>query len=97
MKNSEVYHGANISKQHFSKIMSNKDYQPKKNTVCALAIALHLDIPGANTLLEKAGYTLSKSSRFDRAVEYFLIHKMYNIVENNIYMDENHLENLGTQ
>lgn len=97
LKNSDVYHGANISKQHFSKIMSNRNYHPTKNTACALAIALHLDIETAGALLEKAGLVLSKSSRFDLAVEYFLLHRMYNIVSDNIILDENHLEQLGTQ
>ena len=97
MKNSDVYHGANISKQHFSKIMSNKDYHPTKNTACALAIALHLDIAKTEALLEKAGLVLSDSSRFDLAVDYFIRNRMYNIVEDNIILDENDLELLGTQ
>ena len=97
MKNSDVYHGANISKQHFSKIISNRNYRPTKNTACALAISLHLDLETTNALLEKAGMILSRSSRFDLAVEYFILHKMYNIVNDNIILDENDLELLGTQ
>jgi len=97
LKNSEVYHGANISKQHFSKIISNREYHPTKNTACALALAFHLNLNEANALLEKAGLVLSKSSRFDLAVEYFIIHKMYNIVSDNIILDENGLDPLGTQ
>lgn len=30
LENAEVYHRANITKQHFSKIMSNRHYHPKK-------------------------------------------------------------------
>jgi len=97
MKNADVYHGANISKQHFSKIMSNKYYNPTKNTACALAISLHLNIAETEALLEKAGLALSGSSRFDLAVEYFIENRMYNIVEDNIILDENDLELLGTQ
>ncbi len=97
LKNSDVYHGANISKQHFSKIMSNKHYRPTKNTACALAVSLHLDLKTANALLEKAGLILSRSSRFDLAVEYFLMHGMYNIIDDNIILDEHNLELLGTQ
>ena len=97
LKNSEVYHGANITRQHFSKIMSNSDYHPSKNTACALAISLHLDLPTTNALLEKAGMVLSGSSRFDLAVQYFILHGMYNIIDDNIILYENDLELRGTR
>ena len=97
MKNADVYRGANISKQHFSKIISNENYHPSKNTICALALSLHLDLTEAEALLEKAGLVLSQSSRFDLAVKYFILHKMYNVIDNNIILDENELDLLGTQ
>lgn len=97
MKNADVYHGANITKQHFSKIMSNPDYHPTKNTACALAIALHLDLPTTQELLEKAGLALSHSSRFDLAVEYFILNKKYNILDDNITLYSKGIETLGTQ
>ncbi|MBQ4362207.1 MAG: macro domain-containing protein [Lachnospiraceae bacterium] len=95
LKNSEVYHGANISKQHFSKIMASDDYHPTKRTACALAISLRLSVQEANDLLEKAGMVLSRSSKFDIVIRYFLEHKLYNIIEDNIILDENGLELLG--
>lgn len=55
MKNSDVYHAANITRQHFSKILSGSSYHPSKNTICALAIALKLDIHTADRLMEKGG------------------------------------------
>ena len=97
LKNSDVYHGANLSKQHFSKMLSNKNYKPTKNTVCALALALHLNHAGADALLAKAGLLLADNIRFDLAVRYFLDNQMYNIVEDNIALYENGLELLGTQ
>ncbi|MBR3294979.1 MAG: macro domain-containing protein [Clostridia bacterium] len=97
LKNSDIYHGANISKQHFSKMISNRDYHPSKNTACALAISLHLNLREAGILLAKAGYVLSRSSRFDLAVEYFLINRMYNIVNDNLILYDNGLELLGKQ
>ena len=97
MKNSEVYRGANISKQVFSKILSKKNYHPTKNTICALAISLHLTVDEANELLEKEGMILSDSSRFDLAIKYFLDHQMYNIVDDNIKLYDNGLEPLGQQ
>ena len=97
LKNADVYHGANLSKQHFSKMLSNKNYTPTKNTVCALALALHLDRAGADALLAKAGLLLTDNNKFDLAMRYFLDNRMYNIVEDNIALYENGLELLGTQ
>ena len=38
----QVYKQSNISRQHFSKIQCNRDYNPKKKTVLAFAVGLHL-------------------------------------------------------
>lgn len=97
MKNADVYHGANLSRQHFSKMLSDKNYKPKKKTVCALALALHLSRADADALMAKAGFLLTDNDKFDLAVQYFLDHEMYNIVEDNLALYENGLELLGTQ
>ncbi|MBR0374384.1 MAG: macro domain-containing protein [Mogibacterium sp.] len=96
MSNPEVYRNANITKQHFSKIMADKDAKPKKNTVCALALALRLTLPEAQALLASAGYALSPGSRFDLAVQYFLENKKYDITQDNIVLFDHGLELLGT-
>ena len=95
MQNPRIYNGANITRQHFSKIISSPDYRPSKNTICALAISLNLDIQTAENLLEKAGFVLSRSSRFDQVVRYFLENEMYNIIDDNIILFENGLDLLG--
>lgn len=97
LKNADVYHGANLSKQHFSKMLSAKHYKPTKSTVCALALSLHLDRAGADALLAKAGLVLTDNDRFDLAVQYFIDHRMYNIVSDNIALYENGLELLGAK
>ena len=87
-KDSEIYKKANISKQHFSKIRNNPHYQPTKATAIAFALALELDIDQTNDLIGRAGYTLTRSSRFDLIIQYFIEQKNYNIVEINITLYE---------
>ena len=82
-KDPEVYKKANISKQHFSKIKNSKDYQPKKSTALAFAVALKLNLDETKDLIGKAGYLLTPSSKFDIIVEYFIVHNNYDIFELN--------------
>ena len=78
-KNSEVYKRAEVSRQLFSKILKNKDYQPTKSTVIQLAIGLELDLAQTQKFLEKAGYALTRSSKADLVVQYYIEHKVYNV------------------
>jgi hypothetical protein len=83
MDDVDVYKRANISRQHWSKMIGNKWYQPGKRTVLALAIALRLNLDETLDLLMPAGYTLSKSLPFDLIVEYFIVNQNYDIFELN--------------
>lgn len=78
-KDSEVYKRAEVSKQLFSKILNNPDYQPTKSTVIQLALGLQLDLPQTQKLLEKAGYSLTRSSKTDLVVKYYIERKIYNV------------------
>ena len=78
-KDSEVYKRAEVSKQLFSKILNNPDYQPTKSTVIQLALGLQLDLPQTQKLLEKAGYALTRSSKPDLVVKYYIERKIYNV------------------
>lgn len=84
LKDSEVYKRANMSRQHFSKIRSNRHYQPKKQTVLALAIALQLSLDETRLLLERAGFALTHADERDVIVEYFIGRKSYDIYEINL-------------
>jgi len=95
-KDSEVYKRGEISKQLFSKMLSNKYYQPTKSTVVQLAIGLELDINQTQKLLGKAGYTLTRSSKADLVVQYYIERRIYNIAIINAALEDCRLPLLKT-
>ncbi|MBU9712830.1 hypothetical protein [Evansella tamaricis] len=75
----EIYKKAGIDRKHFSKIRTNPEYQPKKNTVFALALALELSLDQSEHLLSVAGYSLSSSDTTDLIIQFCLEKKIFDL------------------
>ena len=79
------YKAANVNKQIFYKIRRHASkpdgipYQPAKSIALAFAIALKLNLDETKKLLEKAGYSLSKSYKTDIIIEYCISNNINDI------------------
>ena len=87
MSDSEAYTKAYVDRRHFSKIRKDVNYVPNKKTVLAFTIALELSLDEAKDLLASAGFALSRSSKTDIIVAYFLQNKIYDMFEINEVLD----------
>jgi len=87
MTDSEAYTKAYVDRRHFSKIRNDDYYSLNKKTVLAFSIALELSLDEAKDLLACAGFALSRSSKVDIIVAYFLQNKIYDMFEINEILD----------
>lgn len=95
MVESDVYKGANITKQAFNKIY-NEGSIPKKNNVLALALGLKLNVYETEELLNKAGYSF-EHDKTDYIVKYLIQHNEYNVDKVNDYLQAEYLPKLGSK
>jgi hypothetical protein len=86
--NSVIYKKACIDKKFFSKIISNKDYVPKKHTVMALGLALELPLKEYESFLASAGYAFMPSSKFDLIIKYCVMNHIYNLINVDVILDD---------
>ena len=83
LKDSDVYNKVNIDRRLFSKIRSDKNYHPSKETIILLGLSLELSEEEITILLDSASYSLPKNNYFDLIIRFCFINKVYNINEVN--------------
>ena len=88
LKDSDVYNKAQIDRRLFSKIRSDENYHPSKETIISLATSLELTIDELEELLDSASYSLPKNNKFDLIIRFCFIEKIYDIMEINNLLDE---------
>ena len=91
----DVYKRDNIDRKHFNHIKNDKYYRHKKETAVVIAIGLNLNLDDTNTLLERAGFVLSNSSKFDLIIKYCIENSIYNIFDINEILFEEDQKTLG--
>ena len=83
LRDADVYKAAQVDRRLFSKIVSDREYRPAKDTCVALCLALHLSLQQTNDLLSRAGYTFSHSSKRDVILEFFFREGVYDLNDAN--------------
>ena len=88
-KNSDFYNKANISRQGWSKIISNKKTKPKPQTIIKIVFTLKANNHECKYLFKKAGYTLASSDKYSLIVRYFIDNGIYDLSKLNDLLAEN--------
>ncbi len=73
----QIYKTANIDRRLFSKIRSDADYHPQKQTILSLIIALHLEMEEAVDLLTRAGFSFSPVNPIDTIYQFCIENAIY--------------------
>ena len=94
-ENVEIYKKAGVTRQVFSKIISDKGMIPTKLTLISLCIGLELSLKAAKELMISAGYSLSRSIMLDAIVMKYLREEIYDFELINSELDEYGCQLLG--
>ena len=83
LKDSDVYNKVHIDRRLFSKIRSDINYHPSKETVILLGLSLELNEKEMDELLSSASYSLPKNNYYDLIIRFCFIEGIYKITEVN--------------
>ncbi|MBQ3374005.1 MAG: helix-turn-helix transcriptional regulator [Oscillospiraceae bacterium] len=87
MSSADVYRAGNVDKTLFSKLLSNPDYKPSRDTAISIALALKLSPEEAEDLIGRAGFKLSHAMHRDIVIECCFKKRIFNVIEVNIILD----------
>ena len=85
---STLYNKANISRQLWSSIISEKS-NPSLNICLKIAFTLKVNNHECKYLLKKAGYTLASSNKYALIIRYAIENKIYDIYKVNELLEQN--------
>ena len=88
LKDNEVYNKVHIDRRLFSKIRSDKNYHPSKETVILLGLSLELNEQEIEKLLDSAAYSLPKNNHYDLIIRFCFINKIYKLTDVNNLLEE---------
>ena len=95
LKDSDVYNRVNIDRRLFSKIRSNKDYHPSKETVILLGIALKFNEYEIEDLLKSASYSLPMNTTYDLIIRFCFKEGIYDINQINEFLYDHNCKTLN--
>lgn len=87
LKDSDVYNKVHIDRRLFSKIRSDVNYHPSKDTVILLGLALELNENEIEELLNSASYSLPKNNVYDLIIRFCFVEGIYDLFEVNNLLD----------
>lgn len=96
LKDSEVYNKVNIDRRLFSKIRSDINYHPSKETIILLGIALELNEQEIEELLTSASYSLPMNTTYDLIIRFCFKEKIYNLNTINEFLFDHNCKTLNT-
>lgn len=88
LKDSDVYNKVNIDRRLFSKIRSDSNYHPSKETIILLGLSLELNEEEIEKLLGSSSYFLPKNNYFDLIIRFCFIEGIYNLMDVNELLEE---------
>ena len=88
LTDSDVYNKVHIDRRLFSKIRTDKNYHPSKETIILLGLSLELNEKEIEKLLESASYSLPKNNHYDLIIRFCFIKGIYKITDVNNLLDE---------
>ena len=89
-----AYKRAGVSRQVYSRIVSDDASSVDKETALQFCIGLQLDMPDAELLLKAAGYAFSGTQEVDRAFAWCIENRVWNIRDVDTILRRNDLRGL---